>query len=227
MFAVSEAKREILRKLTERDWSPTDLAEELEKSPAAIYNHLNDLAERGVLTSHQVSAKTRPKTNYSIGRGLIQYLTVLPGQFQEGALNVTSSKEAMFRIWAIPQDAFHPFLERYWWSLVLDEAIDPEKDLVAAGVFGSVARGNADEGSDIDILLVVADEDAKATLEEELGSVLLRSGDQRRIGMTEIYTAQEFEESLTRGSDFLATVLDEIHPLFDPERRFMRMVPDE
>jgi len=33
MFEVSGARREILRRLAARDWSPTDLAEELDKSP--------------------------------------------------------------------------------------------------------------------------------------------------------------------------------------------------
>jgi predicted transcriptional regulator len=87
VFAVSAAKERILQKLAEQDWSPTDLAEELGKSPETIYNHLHDLEEQGVLSTRQVAAKTRPKTEYSIGNGLIQYVAVLPGQYQQGALD--------------------------------------------------------------------------------------------------------------------------------------------
>lgn len=216
MFAVSEAKREVLRKLVERDWSPTDLARELEKSPETVYNHLNDLAEQGVLTKTQEPAKTRPKTVYSIGRGFIQYIAVLPGQFHEGAVEMTATKEVMFRIWAIPQDEFHPYVERYWWSMVLHDDIVLHEDVAAVGMFGSVARGDAGEGSDIDILVVTPGDREKATVETVMGSAVLRPDDESRLGMTEVYTEAEFRNSLAHGSDFLTAVMEELHPIYDP-----------
>lgn len=218
MFRVSTAKREILRKLTEHDWSPTDLAEELGKTPETVYNHLHDLEEQGVLTTRQVPAKTRPKTEYSIDDGLIQYITVLPGQFREGSLRMDESKEVMFRIWAVPQEEFHPYLERYWWSLKSDPNIDFADGVTAIGVYGSVARGQAGPDSDIDILAVTGGGDSKSTLESAYGSVILEDGAARRVAMTEVYTVEEYKNSLAHGSDFLTSIRDELHPLYDPER---------
>ena len=218
MFEVSEAKGEILQKLSERDWSPTDLADEIGKTPETVYNHLHDLEEQGILTKRQVPAKTRPKTEYSIGNGLIQYVTVLPGQYREGSLTVDESKETMFRIWTIPQEEFHPYLERYWWTLLLHVDIDFHDDVTAIGVYGSVARGDADGESDIDILLVSPSEEASSTIENTLGSAVLDFHGRSKIGMTEVYTVREYRNSLTHGSDFLDSILDELHPLYDPKR---------
>lgn len=218
MFEVSAAKREILQRLAQRDWSPTDLAEELDKSPETIYNHLHDLEEQGILTKTQVPAKTRPKSEYSIGDGLIQYITVLPGQFQEGTLQVTDTKEVMFRIWAVPQEELHPFLEQYWWTLRTHAALDPDAHLTALGVYGSVARGEADEDSDIDLLAVTTDEQAKSSMEEVLGSVVLDGSGRNRMGMTEVYTVAEYRNSVVHESDFLASIRDELHRLYDPAR---------
>lgn len=218
MFAVSGAKREILRMLAEQDWSPTDLADELGKSTETVYNHLHDLEEQGVLTKTQVPAKTRPKTVYSIGAGLIQYVTVLPGQFQEGALQMDETKEVMFRIWAIPQNEFHPFLERYWWSMKIHADIDLERDIEAIGVFGSVARGEATSESDIDLLVIASGGEEKADIEYGFGSAILEVGDESRLGMTEVYTAEEYRNSLVHESDFLLSIQDELHPIYDPDR---------
>lgn len=218
MFEVSAAKREVLKRLAERDWSPTDLADELGTSTETVYNHLNELAKQGVLTTRRVPAKTRPKTEYSIGDGVIQYLTVLPGQFREGSLRVTDTKAVMFRIWALPQAEFHEYLERYWWSMLLDIDIEFPADISAVGVFGSVARGDADEDSDIDLLVVTPDERSKALVTDAMGSTVLEMDGHRKLGMTEVYTDAEFRESLAHGSDFLYSILDELHPLYDPQR---------
>lgn len=217
MFEVSGAKREILRMLSEKDWSPTDLAEELGKSPETVYNHLHDLEEQGVLTKTQVPAKTRPKSEYSIGKGLIQYVTVLPGQFKEGSLKVDETKEAMFRIWAVPQEEFHPFLERYWWSMRMSADIDLESDVEAIGVFGSVARGEATSESDVDLLVITATEGDKSDVEYAFGSTILEFGEESRLGMTEVYTVKEYRNSLVHESDFLTSIRGEFHPIYDPE----------
>lgn len=218
MFEVSESKREVLKKLTERNWSPTDLADEIGKTPETVYNHLHDLEEQGILTKRQVPAKTRPKTEYSIGEGLIQYVIVLPGQYREGSLPVDETKQAMFRIWAIPQDEFHPYVERYWWTILLHSDIDLHDHVTAIGVYGSVARGEATGDSDIDILLVSTGEEASSTIANTLGSAVLHFHGESKIGMTEVYTLREYRNSLAHGSDFLESIQDELHPIYDPDR---------
>lgn len=217
MFAVSQAKKEILEKLAERDWTPTDLAADLGKSPETVYNHLNDLAEQGVLTTRQVAAKTRPKTQYSIGDGFIQYFAVVPGQVLEGTFTLDEHKEPLLRIWTLPQEAFHPYLQTYWWRLTHSPDIDLQDDICAVGVYGSVARGEAGVDSDIDVLIITADRDAAETVTDRVGSIRVEVDGMGRIVLAEVYTIKEYRDSLAHGSQFLQNILPEIHPVYDPE----------
>ena len=212
VFEVSAAKKQVLEKLVDRDWSPTELADELGKSPSTIYNHLDGLAEQGVVTTQAVAAKTRPKTEYSIGDGFVQYIAVLPGRFAEGTLALNAHKAALLRIWLVPQAAFHPYLEELW------RRLKREDGLVAVAVYGSVARGEAGPGSDIDVLLVAADEAAKQRFTEAYGSVRLTVGDQSKLCMTEVYTEPEYRNSVGQGSTFLENVRAERHLVYDPDR---------
>lgn len=222
VFAVSAAKKQILQKLAEQDWTPTDLAEELDKSPETIYNHLHDLEKQGVLSTRQVAAKTRPKTEYSIGNGLIQYVAVLPGRFQEGSLQLDAHKEAVFRIWMVPQDAFHPYLERYWWQLRTCDGISFADDIVAVAVYGSVGRGAAERDSDIDMMVIVDDAEAEEVVRGRFGSTMIYIGDGSKICMTETYTLEDYRNSLTHGSDFLDNIQQEFHIIYDPDRILTR-----
>lgn len=219
MFAVSTAKKEILQRLVERDWSPTDLAEELGKSPATLYNHLHELAEQGVLSRREVAAKTRPKTEYSIGDGFVQYVAVLPGRFAEGTLALDAHKAAVFRIWLVPQAEYHPYLEELW------RRLEQEEGLRAAAVYGSVARGEAGPDSDIDVVLLAADAAAAERLRDRYGSLRLEVAGETKLCMAEVFTVDDYRTSLDQGSEFLATVREEAHLLHDPARLLDR--PDE
>jgi len=218
MFDVSTAKKEILRKLSEQDWTPTDLAEELGRSRNTIYNHLTDLHEQGVLTKKQVAAKTRPKTEYSIGDGFMQYVAILPGTYTEKTVELTPRKQAVLRIWDIPQEEFQPFVENYWWGLKNNADIDYREDVKAVAVYGSVARGQADEDSDIDFLVITDNEEAEQIVTDSLGSVRLKAEGSSKIGMTETYSAEEYRNSLAHSSDFLEKIQEELHVIYDPDR---------
>ena len=218
MFEVSTAKKEVLRKLAEQPWTPTDLADELGKSSNTVYNHLDELQDLGVLTKKQVEAKTRPKTEYSIGDGFMQCVAVLPGQFTEKTLPLTPEKQAILRIWDIPQEELHPFVQQYWWTLRNHAALDYPEDVVAVAVYGSVARGDADEDSDVDVLVIASDEEAEESVSTHLGSVRIEDGDDARICLTETYTAESYRNSLAHGSNFLENVQDELQIIYDPGR---------
>lgn len=225
VFEVSTAKKEVLEKLAEGDWTPTELAEELDKSRSSVYNHLDELYERGVLTKTKVEAKTRPKTRYSIGNGFIQYITVLPGQFNERVLGIDRHKEAIIRIWNVPQEEFHPYIEEFWRAIEDNADVDLEENVVAVAVYGSVARGEANAGSDIDLLLIAEGEEAEQTLNETFGSIRLTTEEGSKIGIVEVYTKEDYRSSLAHGSSFLENVQDEFHVLYDPEKLLVR--PEE
>lgn len=217
VFEVSTAKREILEKLTEQSWTPTDLAEELDKSPNTIYNHLDDLYDRGVLAKQRMAAKTRPKTEYSIGDGFIQYIAVLPGQYSEKSFPLTPEKQAILRIWSVPQDEFHPFVADYWWRLKHGAGVNYREDVTGVAIYGSVARGAADDDSDLDFLVLTRDTDTKELVSEQLGSLRIKADDGTKIAMTEVFSMTEYRDSLAHGSSFLERIRDELHVLYDPE----------
>lgn len=222
VFEVSTAKQEILEKLVKQDWTPTDLAQELGKSTSTVYNHLDELADQGILTKKQVAAKTRPKTQYSIGSGFLQYITVLPGQYQERVLRLDTHKEVIIRIWNIPQEEFHSVIESYWWSIRNSADVNLEKDVTAIAVYGSVARGEADGDSDIDILLVAENGEAEKALTNTLGTVRLQTPEGNKIAVTEVFNQQDYRDSLAHGSSFLENIQDELHTIYDPDRILQR-----
>lgn len=219
MFEISEAKKEILEKLVEHDRTPTDLAEELGKSRETVYNHLQELHEMGALTKTKVPAKTRPKTKYSIGDGFVQYVSVIPNQFSIRTVKLTGNKGTLFRIWDVPQEIFHPYLERYWWGL-MNNADTSGEEILGLGVFGSVARGEADTDSDIDLLLVVSE--GADRYKDVVGTLRVEVDDRAKICMTEIYSKKEYRNSIAHESDFLNRINDELHVIYDPDRLLAR-----
>jgi predicted nucleotidyltransferase len=165
-----------------------------------------------------VPVKTRPKTEYSIGDGIVQYVSVLPGQYTERRLRLTPSKEAMIRIWNLPQESFHTHVEQFWWRLTNSGKIDYHDEVAAVAVYGSVARGDADEESDIDFLVVTADADTARVITEAFGSVRIDVADAgAKIGMVETYPLGDYRESIARDSDFLSGIRDELHAIYDPD----------
>lgn len=209
MFEVTEAKKKVLEKLAEGDWTPTELAYELGLKTQTAYNHLQQLEEKGVLDKRKVEAKTRPKTRYSIGEGFIQYVAILPGDFTIRTLRLNRNKKALFRIWSIPQPEFHPYLEEVWHELKKEDGI------LAAGIYGSVARGEADRDSDIDVLIITKNK--KREIEKKYGSKVVELEGDNKLIMSQVYTLKEYRNSLVHQSDFLTRVKDEIIPVFDPE----------
>lgn len=218
VFEVNEAKKEILEYLVIQDWTPTDLAEELDKSTNTVYNHLEELHERGLLTRTQVPAKTRPKTQYSIGEGFLQYVAVLPGRYTQKSVELSPEKQAILHIWDIPQAEFHPFVQKYWWGITNSEDLDYRVDVKAVAVFGSVARGDADADSDVDCLVIAADDSTANDVTDVMGTLRVDANGKSKLFITEAYTLKDYRKSLARGSDFLADIEDELHVIYDPER---------
>ncbi len=218
VFEVSTAKKEILQKLAEQAWTPTDLAEELDKSRNTVYNHLEDLHSQGVLTKKQVAAKTRPKTEYSIGDGFMQYLAVLPGQYTEKSLKLTPEKQAVLRVWSVPQEEFQPYIESYWWSIKNSADVNYRKEIKAVAVYGSVGREEADKDSDIDFLVITEDNETEDIVSKNFGSIRIKAQGGSKIGMTEAYSVKDYRNSLVHGSGFLENIQDELHIIYDPDK---------
>lgn len=87
---------------------------------------------------------------------------------------------------------------------VLQSALRPlSKQIVAAFVYGSVARGQETAQSDVDVMVV-----GKATLDHVLSRLLTA---ERKIGRSinpTVYSVAEFKSKLAAGNHFLISVLN-------------------
>ncbi len=211
MFEVSEAKKRILEKLVERNWTPTELAEELELTTQTTYNHLNQLEQKEILQKKKIKAKTRPKTQYSIGKGFVQYIAATPGNLEIKTMKLNKNKKALFRIWSTPQPEFHPYLEELWHQL------KKENEIQAIGIYGSVARGEADQDSDIDTIIITKTKQKEKEIKEKYGTKPIKTQKGTKLIMTQVYTIKSYKKSLNHQSDFLTNIKEEIIPIYDPE----------
>jgi hypothetical protein len=131
-----------------------------------------------------------------------------------------AAESGMVRLGYSRRDGMRPGARGSWsrWWCCIWRRLKREDGLVAVAVYGSVARGEAGPGSDIDVLLVAADEAAKQRFTEAYGSVRLTVGDQSKLCMTEVYTESEDRNSVGQGSTFLENVRAERHLVYDPDR---------
>lgn len=117
--------------------------------------------------------------------------------------------QAEISVERIPHDAFRPYIRRFCEALV--ERL--QDNLMGLLVFGSIARGDWDGDSDVDLLIVLRR--FEGTRREMLGEIIeIRK---------ELRISREYKECVSRG--FYPTV--EVYPLeADEARKFRRMYLD-
>lgn len=213
--------REVLELLAERPRSPTEVAEELGVSVQTASRNLKQLAER----------RYAEETRGGEGRGYKRYRMLefaqvfagFDGELFERTLELTGTHRVVLSIMRVPQPEFHPILLS---RLFYEEDVDLSVHAEAIVLYGSVARGDATEESDIDLLIVYdpGPDTAEGTQRREVDQSRagswwggpLASGDERVIS-EEWFTVSEFRDGLDTGSQFLHSALDEGIVLYDPE----------
>jgi predicted nucleotidyltransferase len=115
-------------------------------------------------------------------------------------------------ILAIPQESFRTPV-----SAFLDELHEHQDDLVGVLVFGSVARGEADRASDVDLFVLVADElmAARRTIQDVRRDVSGRTFDGDRY---EFQVMTESVESAEQYGEKLRTIFSEGITLYRTDR---------
>ena len=103
---------------------------------------------------------------------------------------------------SIPQDEFHQPVQAF-----LQRLQDELDELVGVVLFGSVARGEADRTSDIDLLVIV--DENRTTARRTVQSIVSDLEDQRFEGNR--YTFQPLVES----TDSVQRIGDQLRPQFD------------
>lgn len=207
--------RDVLELLLERPRSPTEVAEELGVSVQTASRHLRGLVEQGFAE----------ETRRTEGRGYKRYearefarvFAAFDGELFEKTLSLSPTERAVLSTLRVPQPEFRPALLTYLFSA------DPDRidlDVQAIAVYGSVARGEAQQDSDIDIFVVY--DDRRDPGEYLVGTTFSTSGptvapENKRVISETWYTVSEFRDALAAGSQFLRNVLDEGIVLYDPE----------
>lgn len=201
----------IIEFLAEGKKTPTELAKLLKISLPSLHKHLIYLEkEKMIVKTEGKKGKTRPYTEYSLGQGFVYFIKALPGEAEQKFLTVDENLKIHLRIWAIPQKEYHYYIEMFWWGLQAHL-----EDITSLGVYGSVARGDAKEGSDIDILLLVKKDEKK--YEKIFGAKLIGPKGKGEMIMTQVFEAKDFENSLKKGSKFAQEALKDIKVIYDQE----------
>jgi predicted nucleotidyltransferase len=186
--------------------------------------NLRSLVERGFAEETRGGGEGRGYKRFR-AREFAHVFAGFDGELVGRAVDVSTTHRALLSVLKVPQEELHSVLLSYLFSPDTDR-----DDIGITGVvlYGSAARGEADEESDIDLLIVRDPERGEDHYRrmDDPGEVLdtayigehglVDTGDTRVIS-EQWYTVTEFREALDAGSQFLRTVLDEGIVLYDPE----------
>lgn len=225
--------REVLELLAEQPRSPTEVAEELGVSDQTASRHLRQLAADGYAEEERRGRNAHrpdPRRGYKQYRmrEFAQVFAGYDGELFEHTSSLTDSSRAVFSVLRVPQERYHAPLLSYLFTPHADRL---DLGVIGIVVYGSVARGTAQEDSDIDLLVVYDPEEFAGGYQDTADPVdpneLLVTtfgGANGFTGQEElpVYTEQWFSVSdftggLHAGSQFLRNVLDEGIVLYDPE----------
>lgn len=227
MLILNKTKWSIVKELSKGNKTPTELAKKLKMTLPSIHAQLKGLEqERLIKKVGEVKGKTRPYAEYSIGEGFVYFIKALPNETEQKFLEVDDDLKIHLNVWSIPQREYHIYVERFLFVLLGGEmwhSLENKywENVDAIVVYGSVASGKAEEGSDIDILLLVKKNVEK--YEKEFGAVRIEVKGKGKTIMTQVFRTDDFENSLKKGSDFAIEVIKNNVVIYDPDKKFTKL----
>lgn len=208
---ITGTRREVVEILLEGDASATDIAEKLDLSVQTVHRHLTSLQEDGYVSqSGKRSGKTRPYKLYTVEESSSLF-AIYDGKIVERSFEVTEAHKTIFSILQVPQSEFHSVLLSHLFALSTDWE---QYGIRSIAVYGSVARGDATEESDIDLFLVTDEDEPPA--ESVIVDNVIGEFENRRIVSKKVATPDEVKEGLELDSQFLRNVFEEMIILYDP-----------
>lgn len=215
---ISGTRRSVLETLLERPKSATDVAKELDLSVQTISRHLNSLQEDNLVSSAGTrAAETRPHKLYEVNE-FAEVFASFDQVLMERTVELTPAHKAVLSTLRIPQPEFHPVVFALLFSLEGEYGWDRIESIA---VYGSVARGDADDESDVDVFFVVSDDvnTNEIVTNDSMVNIELAVPD---FGSPKMVSESWFNESEVRqgleaGSQFLRSALDEAIILYDPD----------
>lgn len=224
---ISGTRMDVFEALLERPKSATDIAEELGLSVQSVSHHLKSLEEDNLIVPGGTRAgETRPHELYEANE-FARVFAAFDRALIETTVELTPAHKVILATLQIPQPEFHATLisllffptEDYGWNR-----------LKSVAVYGSVARGDADEESDVDVLFIV--EDGVDTDDIYTNESMVRIeppipefGNPRLVSES-WFTESEVREGLEAGSQFLRSALSEAVILYD-SGNILRDITDE
>jgi DNA-binding transcriptional ArsR family regulator len=207
---LSRTRLKVLELLSDKPMTPSELSKLLGKSLPTITRHLAYLEDfRLVKRVGEERGRTRPFVKYALNESVI-FIKVMEKDVGIFRLPLDEYVKVQMRIWSIPQKKFHYYVERFIWQIQ-----DLIPNINAIGVYGSVARGDAREDSDIDMLILASDEVARIRKKCE-AMVIEKPGDEAKMVMAQALSPIEFEKALRSGSEFAEEVIKSMLPIYDP-----------
>lgn len=217
MVAINKTKWKIIEELSKANKTPTELMKKLKITLPSIHAQLKALEQEKLIKKiGEIKGKTRPYAEYSIGDGFIYFIKALPGETDQRFLEIDENLKLHLRIWSIHQKEYHYYIERFWWQI--QEHLE---NIDAIVVYGSVASGQAREGSDVDVLLLVKKDVKK--YEEKFNAIMVGPKGKGKIIMAQVFRTDDFKNSLKKGSDFAAEVIKNNIVIYDPDKNFTKL----
>lgn len=217
MIRLNKTKWKIIKELSIENKTPTELTKKLKITLPSLHIQLKELEKEDLIKKvDEIKGKTRPFTKYSIDKGFIYLVKALPNETEQKFLECDENITFHLRIWSIPQKKYHYLIEKFWWEI--QKHI---KNIDALILFGSVAIGDAREGSDIDLLILAKTDIEK--YQEMFGAFIIGQKEKEEIIMAKVFTAEDFENSLKRGSKFAEEVIKKHIILYDPNKKFKKI----
>jgi len=213
MLNISKTKEVILNALTTKK-TQTELAKELNLSFPAINKEIKELIYLDFIKElEKKPGKTRPYKVY-IRNDFFYFISSMQNNFYSDKMCVNEYLKLHLNLWKIPQKEYLFFIESFLWAILCDSSKIKELDSFA--IFGSVAKGNATENSDIDILLI-SQKNSKILDYGKEGAIITDINGDKKMIMAQTFTKEEFLNNYKKGSKFIKEILSNMIIIYDKE----------
>lgn len=222
---ISKTKWKIIEIISRENKTQTELATELKVSLAAINKEIKDLLSENLIKEvEKKQGKTRPYRCYGLNE-FFYFVKATKEETNAKLLTINNYLRLHLNIWRIPQEEFHYFIENFFLLNILNDK-DVFENIESFAVFGSVAKGTATEGSDIDVLIIRKTKGELKDLKETGLLVEDNFNKKTKIIMPQIFEINEFLDSYKKESKFIKEILSNMIIIYD-KNNFLTNMKDE
>lgn len=203
---LQKNRLEILKFISDKERTPTEISKKFNMSLPGVHSNLNFLENRGFIEkSGEKKGKTRPYNLYTIKKDIFSYLKISKKDVSKETLEIDEDFDSILQIYKISSRDFRKSLLKFWYDIQRFR-----KEIQSIAVYGSVAKGNQKQDSDIDILIISKNPDK---LEKEYSAKMFEN----KMIMAKAFSKKDFLDSKNKGSLFIKEILENMFIIYDPE----------